>query len=1126
MKHSAIKPTLTRCLTAAILLVLGTVSASAQYYMNIVLKHGDNAKYPVSEIENIYFSGQEEYYEEVDLGLSVNWGTFNVGASRPEEYGSLYAWGETEPKGYYDWGTYKWCDGTSNIMTKYNIWSSFGTIDNDTILDPEDDVAHVKWGGDWRMPTREELNELCVNCSWMWTYELNNGDTVYGYRVSRNGNSIFLPAAGYGSGTIKEDVDSVGYYRSSSLYTRFKSENTALIPFNTAHTLVFMKSKKPVPDDTGGRNVGFSVRPVRPSVKWLSGLSIAIDEDYPSIGLGSTYTLKAIVKHNDEVVDCIVTWSSDDPSIATVSDNGTVTGLSVGSTKITATCYGKTDTCTVIITTSTPTYEYVDLGLSVNWATCNVGALTPGEYGDLYAWGETATKTNYALSSYKFANGTGSYARFTKYNTDKAKGTVDDKTTLDPEDDVAHVEWGGEWRMPTQKEWNELKDNCTWEWVTINGINGFRVTSNISGYTGKSIFLQAGGYYSNKSHFDVGSFGYYWSSTLNTDNTSYAYYLIFDDSGNYNIGANSRAYGRSVRPVCPSKQWLKDVKVIFEISSQTIPLGGTYTIKTTLKHGDDVIEGKVGWSSVDPSIATVDETGMVTGISIGSTKIIVSCYDKNYVFDINVREPDYNGHEYVDLGLSVKWGTCNVGASKPEEYGNHYAWGETETKSDYSWDTYKWSKNHYLTKYCKRSESGYEGFTDNRSTLEPEDDAAHVVWGGDWRMPTSEEIEELITECTWTWTKIDDIKGYRITSNKPGYTDRSIFLPAAGYYEDTELKNQNENGRYLSSSMTNVTDPRIITFWSTDFGSAFGNRLSGQSVRPVCPSASWIKIILDSKYQTITPGATYTIKATIKNGDDVIDGKVVWLSADPSIATVDETGKVTGISVGSTTITASCYGNSAEFEITVKEPTYNNGYEYVDLGLSVKWATCNVGASSPEEYGNYYAWGETETKSEYTWDTYKWCKDSYSFLTKYCNDSEYGNDDFTDTKTTLDPEDDVAHVKWGGDWRMPTKEEQDELLNNCTWKWYDSGNSEFGGVAGYKVTGKKSGYTDRFIFLPAAGCRGDTYLYYVGSYGYYWSSSLYTDCPYLAWYIYFNSSFVGADYYSRYYGLSVRPVCE
>ena len=511
------------------------------------------------------------------------------------------------------------------------------------------------------------------------------------------------------------------------------------------------------------------------------------------------------------------------------------------------------------------------------------------------------------------------------------------------------------------------------------------------------------------------------------------------------------------------------------------------------------------WSSVDPSIATVDETGMVTGISIGSTKIIVSCYDKNYVFDINVREPDYNGHEYVDLGLSVKWGTCNVGASKPEEYGNHYAWGETETKSDYSWDTYKWSKNHYLTKYCKWSESGYEGFTDNRSTLEPEDDAAHVVWGGDWRMPTSEEIEELITECTWTWTKIDDIKGYRITSNKPGYTDRSIFLPAAGYYEDTELKNQNENGHYLSSSMTNLTDSRIISFWSTNFGSAFGNRLSGQSVRPVCPSASWIKIILDSKYQTITPGATYTIKATIKNGDDVIDGKVVWLSADPSIATVDETGKVTGISVGSTTITASCYGNSAEFEITVKEPTYNNGYEYVDLGLSVKWATCNVGASSPEEYGNYYAWGETETKSEYTMDTYKWYDSEKRELTKYKRD---------DTRTTLDPEDDVAHVLWGSDWRMPTKEEMDELATECTWTLTD-----IEGVKGYLVTSNKPGYTGCSIFLPATGIRY-YHLINAGGLGLLWSSTFNIEFSREAW-CFWRSSYK----YDRHYGIPVRPVC-
>ena len=130
-------------------------------------------------------------------------------------------------------------------------------------------------------------------------------------------------------------------------------------------------------------------------------------------------------------------------------------------------------------------------------------------------------------------------------------------------------------------------------------------------------------------------------------------------------------------------------------------------------------------------------------------------------------------------------------------------------------------------------------------------------------------------------------------------------------------------------------------------------------------------------------------------------------------------------------------------------------HEYVDLGLSVKWATCNMGASSPEEYGDYYAWGETETKSTYDWNTYKWCKGSENTLTKYCTDSDYGT---VDNKTVLDPEDDVAHVKWGGNWRMPTDAEIEELRENCIWKWTTQN-----GKNGYKVTSKKNGNS---IFLP------------------------------------------------------------
>ena len=197
-----------------------------------------------------------------------------------------------------------------------------------------------------------------------------------------------------------------------------------------------------------------------------------------------------------------------------------------------------------------------------------------------------------------------------------------------------------------------------------------------------------------------------------------------------------------------------------------------------------------------------------------------------------------------------------------------------------------------------------------------------------------------------------------------------------------------------------------------------------------------------------------------------------------------------------------------------------NGYEYVDMGLSVLWATCNVGATMPEEYGDYYAWGETEPKTDYSWSTYKYCNGSYSTLTKYCNNSNYGNNGFTDTKTTLDPDDDVAHVKWGGDWRMPTKDEFTELLNNCTWTW-----TTLNDVNGYRVTSKKSGYTDRSIFLPAAGNRNSTNLYDVGSYGYYWSSSLIAGYPGYAWSLYFYSDGHNTGYNYRYYGRSVRPVC-
>ena len=196
-------------------------------------------------------------------------------------------------------------------------------------------------------------------------------------------------------------------------------------------------------------------------------------------------------------------------------------------------------------------------------------------------------------------------------------------------------------------------------------------------------------------------------------------------------------------------------------------------------------------------------------------------------------------------------------------------------------------------------------------------------------------------------------------------------------------------------------------------------------------------------------------------------------------------------------------------------PNKHNGHEYVDLGLSVKWATCNVGAAKPEDYGDYFAWGETTTKTTYKWSTYKWCRGSYDKQTKYNNEIKYGK---VDNKKTLKLSDDAARANWGGSWRMPTNAEMTELREQCAWTWTTQN-----GVYGYKVTSKKNG---NYIFLPAAGYRIDSSLNYAGSRGYFWSSSLNTDNPGSAWGVYFGSGGVGRSYYDRYIGRSVRPVCQ
>lgn len=216
---------------------------------------------------------------------------------------------------------------------------------------------------------------------------------------------------------------------------------------------------------------------------------------------------------------------------------------------------------------------------------------------------------------------------------------------------------------------------------------------------------------------------------------------------------------------------------------------------------------------------------------------------------------------------------------------------------------------------------------------------------------------------------------------------------------------------------------------------------------------------------------------------------------------------------------ASCNGNGktaeAEREGTVEEVATTGtlaGHEWVDLGLSVNWATCNIGASKSEEYGDYFSWGELSTKVSYEWTTYSMCKGSDTKLTKYCNISKYGDSDFTDNLTTLESSDDAATANWGKDWRVPTRAEFQELLDKCTWSWKDNG---------YEV----KGVNGNTIFFPLPGSKSARALFDDGKRGEYWSNSLNTDYPCYAYEIFLDSIDHIINYQNRHYGSSIRPVC-
>ena len=446
----------------------------------------------------------------------------------------------------------------------------------------------------------------------------------------------------------------------------------------------------------------------------------------------------------------------------------------------------------------------VDLGLRVKWAACNLGASKPEESGGYYQWAGvedvTSTEINLGIGNCPCHNGSDNNSGWTKYIPS------DNKTVLDPEDDAAHASLGGSWYMPTSEDFKELQDNCDAEWTTLNGVFGRRFTSRKNG---NRIFLPAAGYRYADGSNNVGSSGSYWSSSLHTEAPDQAYYLIFG-SDEVHADNSYRFYGRSVRPI-----YIVNVTGIsLNTTSLSMFIREKYTLRAIITPSNASVQG-VSWSSSNPNVVTVDQNGKVTTVNTGNAIITVTTKDGGFTAkcSVSVTNMDILEPEAVDMGLSVRWASFNLGATKREESGGYYQWAGTRdvrsTSININWNNcpFHTGSDEYTgwTKYIPLSMPSYwsgAGNPDDKTVLDPEDDAAYIAFGGNWRMPTKEEWQELIDNCDVEWTTLNNVVGRKFTSRKTGYTEQWIFLPALGYRHNAGLGYVNLSARYLSSSLT------------------------------------------------------------------------------------------------------------------------------------------------------------------------------------------------------------------------------------------------------------------------------------------------------------------------------------
>ena len=825
--------------------------------------------------------------------------------------------------------------------------------------------------------------------------------------------------------------------------------------------------------------------------KVVNVTGISLDRNSVTIKEGESVTLVATVTPSN-ADNKTVTWSSSSDAVATVDTGGKVTGIKAGSATITAATEdgGKKAICSISVE--------ANLAPSVTIEAKNVSAVSAVLAGKANLGSTVASDLKVGFQYSKSAGILPSNSTTIEAtDADAAYNYTAAISGLDPNTKYYFRSFV---RQNSQDTYGETKE------FTTKDITSLLETEDASGVEATKATLNARLDLTNVQ-YESAAYGFLWGtseSALDTDNkcteikdnTISALLTNLSHKTQYwykaYVKLDSRTFYGEV------KTFTTDVVPVESVSLDKTEytfntIGNTLNLTATVLPVD-ATDKSIEWTSDKEDVATVDANGKVTAKGNGTANITVKTKNQEktakcvitvaqWVTGISLDKTAlvlYEGQEQTLIPTvnpstaadkSLNWTSNNPSVATVDDEGKVTAIskGTATIKAEAKDGSGKYSRCSVTVKrpvssieLNKTSLVLYRGTTDVTETL----------------TATVTPFDASNTSVTWT------------SSNTSVATVSNIGMVTG-------------KARGTATIMVTAND---------------GN--GAQAICEVEVKQYVTEITLDKTSLTLVIGANAVLSVTSILPENANDMTYSWSSSDDNIATVDNNGMVTARAKGNAIIKAmandgSEISASCSLVVFARPDAIDMGTEV--NGKKIKWASHNIGASSPEEYGSYYAWGETETKSDYSWSTYKFGTSSSGPFSKYNTINSYG---IVDNKTVLDLEDDIANVKLGDNWRIPTEEDWAELKTKCTWSW--TGNYNGTGAKGIIVTATNG----NSIFLPAAGFWSNSSLKLSGSRGYYWSSAIYFEQTYNAWYLIFDSGDTVLGGMWRCFGHSIRPVTE